>query len=355
MITEVIEAYFPSIKNCSIEPFGNGHINDTYRVELKGEAQNFILQQINTNVFNNPQTIIETHLKLQEVFSNKHYPITIAHLVANSNGEYLTVDANSNHWRLTEFIEDSYTIEVLTDTWQALEAGKAYGLFAAICSQLNVKEFSEPIKDFHRLSFRLGQLKQAIENDFAGRLKVVKEVVEFFLAREDKLSKVEQMVDAGKIPLRVMHNDTKINNLLFRFKSAVAVIDLDTTGPGILYYDYGDALRTIANTAQEDEKNLSRVNFNLKAFEHFSVGYLNEVKTIITDEERVNFFLAPFILTYLMGIRFLAEFLNGDSYYKIAYPNHNIDRCMVQKTMIERLEENEEKMKSTVNSIFLRQ
>lgn len=353
-LDHIVKAWFPDKQVEIIAPFGNGHINDTYKFKLKGDDQHFILQRINTNVFINPKAIIDTHLKIQDVFSSKQYPISIANLVVNSKGEFLTVDANSNHWRLSEFIEDSYTAEVVTETWQAYEAGRAYGLFAAICSKLNVDEFSEPIKDFHRLSFRLGQLKHAVENDFAGRLNDVKEVVNFFLVREDKLSKVEQMADAGKIPLRVVHNDTKINNLLFRHKSAVTVIDLDTTGPGILYYDYGDALRTIANTAQEDEKDLSRVEFNLKAFEDFSVGYLNEVRSIASDEEKVNFFLAPFLLTYIMAIRFLADFLNGDRYYKIAYPNHNIDRCLVQKTLIERMEEKEEKMRSIVNNIFLK-
>ncbi|MDZ4059159.1 MAG: phosphotransferase, partial [Bacteroidales bacterium] len=167
-----------------------------------------------------------------------------------------------------------------------------------------------------------------------------------------KLSLIETLTNEGKIPLRVVHNDTKINNLLFRDKKAVAVIDLDTVGPGILYYDYGDALRTSACTAKEDEKNLDLVRFNIEAFKAFSNGYLPQVKSILSNEEREWFYLAPVLLTYIMGIRFLTDYLNGDKYYKISYPGHNLDRSRVQMTLIRSMEEFETNMKSIIDILL---
>lgn len=350
MNTEVLNKFFPKNQVVEMKSFGNGHINDTYKLDVFGMPQSFILQRINTNVFPDPQGIVDTHLRLQKVFFKNDSPIAIAEIIPNTNGAFLTIDSKGNAWRLTNFINDSYTIDVMREAWQAIEAGKAYGRFAYACSTLNVKEFKEAIKNFHRLSFRLGQLHEAIENDRAGRLASVRDIVDFYLSRQSKLGQIEKLVDNGKIPLRVVHNDTKINNLMFRAKSVAAVIDLDTVGPGIFYYDYGDALRTIASTAKEDEKDLTKVRFSMEAFTAFTKGYLGQVRSIITHEERELFFLAPVLLTYIMGIRFLADYLNGDKYYKVAYSEHNIDRSKVQKTLIESMESQESQMKSVIDS-----
>lgn len=348
----VILKYFPHNKVLSALPFGNGHINDTYKLILEGVSDIFILQRINTKVFPNPKGIVDTHLRLQSRILSQRDTITIAEIIPNTDGEYLTFDDEGYAWRMTSYIEDSYSVDVIEHEWEAYEAGNAYGWFANICSTLKVNEFEEAIRDFHRLSFRLRQLKEAISGNLSKRAGSVKDLIDFYQEREAKLSLIETLTNEGKIPLRVVHNDTKINNLLFRDKKAVAVIDLDTVGPGILYYDYGDALRTSACTAKEDEKNLDLVRFNIEAFKAFSNGYLPQVKSILSNEEREWFYLAPVLLTYIMGIRFLTDYLNGDKYYKISYPGHNLDRSRVQMTLIRSMEGFETDMKSIIDILL---
>ncbi|MDP3451312.1 MAG: aminoglycoside phosphotransferase family protein [Bacteroidales bacterium] len=352
MMLNVILKYFPHNKVLSALPFGNGHINDTYKLILEGVSDIFILQRINTKVFPNPKGIVDTHLRLQSRILSQRDTITIAEIIPNTDGEYLTFDDEGYAWRMTSYIEDSYSVDVIEHEWEAYEAGNAYGWFANICSTLKVNEFEEAIRDFHRLSFRLRQLKEAISGNLSKRAGSVKDLIDFYQEREAKLSLIETLTNEGKIPLRVVHNDTKINNLLFRDKKAVAVIDLDTVGPGILYYDYGDALRTSACTAKEDEKNLDLVRFNIEAFKAFSNGYLPQVKSILSNEEREWFYLAPVLLTYIMGIRFLTDYLNGDKYYKISYPGHNLDRSRVQMTLIRSMEGFETDMKSIIDILL---
>ncbi len=345
MFKDIVQHYFPSNTIKEIKPYGNGHINDTYKL-IMDNGKNYILQRINKNVFPAPEAIADTHLRLMEVFNNEdNKGVGIADLLPNTSGSYLV----DGCWRLTTFIENSYSLEVVKEDWQAYETGWAFGNFAEKCSTLDVGKFQEAIKDFHKLSFRLIQLEDAIEANLAGRLDDVKDIVEFYKNRELKLRNIESLINSGKIPLRVVHNDTKINNLLFRDKNAVAVVDLDTVGPGILYYDYGDALRTSANNALEDEKNLDLVSFNISAFEAFTKGYMNQVKHIISDAEKEYFYLAPVLMAYIMGIRFFADYLNGDTYYKTSYDEHNLVRAKVQKKLIESMEENQDLMKKIID------
>jgi N-acetylhexosamine 1-kinase len=254
MLQEIVKQFFPEDEVASIETFGKGHINTTYKLDLIGNGDSYILQRINTDVFKNPHGIAETHQRLQEEFSGKDHPVVIAELIPTADGKSLYEDGDAGVWRMTSFIEGSQTKEVVKEPWEAEEAGSAFGWFARACSHMDPASFKEAIKDFHRLSFRISQLDEAIEADSAGRLESARDVVDFFKERQATFSQIEAMVDEGKIPVRIVHNDTKINNVLFREQQAVAVIDLDTVGPGILYYDYGDALRTSASTAEEDEK-----------------------------------------------------------------------------------------------------
>jgi hypothetical protein len=352
MLKNITKKFFCENQKVDINPIFTGHINDTYIITIPGGKEKYILQKINTNVFTNPQAISDMHRKLQELFAKQFGPVSIANILPDLQGNYLTWDSDGQAWRLTGFIEDSYTIEVVQENWQAREAGNAYGWFAFLCSSLNPCDFKEPIKNFHSLSCRLRQFKTAVANDHVGRLNSVQEIVGFYFRLEKKLAQIETLVKQGKIPLRVVHNDTKISNLLFRGQKAVAVIDLDTTGPGILYYDYGDAIRTIANNTKEDEKDLTLIEFNIETFEAFTKAYLHHINAIVTDTEKDFFYLAPMLLTYLMGIRFLTDYLNGDVYYKVNYTEHNLDRSKAQKALIESMERKEETMKKIIKDCF---
>ena len=339
---EAIGAFFPGREVINIIPYGNGHINDTFKLEIRQETGGggscFILQRINTGVFKNPAGIIANHLKLQKEFSAGSEDIVVPALLPGRNGEYLFTDQQGGAWRVMDFIPGTHSIELVEEQWQARQAGNAFGWFAGQCSQLDPTEFEEAIPDFHRLSFRLRQLREAVENDHARRLEQVREVVDFFLQRAGSLGRIEELTNSGEIPLRVVHNDTKINNLLFRERKAVAVIDLDTVGPGSLFYDYGDAIRTGANAVMEDEPDHRKSSLVPWAFEAYTRAYLAQIGSAATPREREFFHLAPVLMTYIMGIRFLADYLNGDVYYKTAYADHNLVRARVQLAFIESLE-----------------
>jgi len=352
-LDSIVNEFFPGQPISEIIAFGNGHINDTYRISFHNDSKYYILQRINTSVFKYPEGIVNNHIKLQQLLANKQEQRVIPTLYPTQNGSLLYVDESQHVWRMITFIEDSFSIDLVENEWQAFEAGKAYGWFAHVCSSLNASDFVEAIKDFHRLSFRLRQLNEAIAGDKAGRLASIRAIVDFYKSREEKLRIIESLVDAGEIPMHVVHNDTKINNLLFKDEKAIAVIDLDTVGPGILFYDYGDAIRTSTNLANEDERDLNKVGFNLNGFEAFTKGYLSQVKSILTEKEKQLFYLAPVLLTYIMGIRFLADFLNGDVYYKVAYPEHNMVRSKVQMRFIECMEMQQEQMIKVIQNVLV--
>jgi len=345
---EILYQFSPNKLLKDIKPFGNGHINLTFKVIYENDHQEYILQKINTNVFKNPSAIINNHLRLQEIFYLDQDEMLIPKLIPTKNENFLYRDKEQNVWRLTNYIDNSYSVEVVKNEQQAFEAGKGFGWFAKKCSHLNPSDFTEAIKDFHLLSFRIGQLNEAIEFDKVSRYKTVKHLIEFYKNREKPLLKIEELINSNEIPLRVVHNDTKINNLLFRDTKAIAVIDLDTVGPGVIFYDYGDAIRTITNTVAEDEKNIDLVDFNLKFFESFTKGYLLQIDSILNFKERELLYRTPVLMTYIMGIRFLADYLNGDIYYKTSYEEHNLVRSLVQKKLIERIELNENHVKEII-------
>ncbi|MDA3954567.1 MAG: phosphotransferase [Bacteroidales bacterium] len=345
---DILNHFFPHKQLKEVKPYGNGHINSTFKVVFENTQQEYILQKINTSVFRNPDELIQNHINVQDFFNCRINDIEIPQLCATSDNHFLFEDNESNVWRLTNFIKNSYSIDILENEEQAFEAGKGFGWFVKTCLCLNPNDFSEVIKDFHRLSFRIAQLDKVIESDKVKRLTSVKHLVNFYKFREKSLMEIEKLIDNYEIPLRVVHNDTKINNLLFRNEKAVAVIDLDTVGSGVIFYDYGDAIRTIGNTAAEDEKNIDLVGFNLKAFKLFSKGYLQQIASNLNAKEKELLYRAPILMTYIMGIRFLADYLNGDIYYKTKYPDHNLNRSLVQKRFIELLEQNENEMKLVI-------
>ncbi len=347
-LKDIINQFFIDPKIKEEQVFGNGHINSTYKLSIENDDCEYILQKINKQVFKNPQNIIQNHLKFQKLIKTAMNDLEIPHLIPTLDHQYLYMDKDHNAWRMINFIKESETVEVFSNDWQAFEAGKGFGWFAQKCSVLNPSEFYEAIPNFHRLSFRINQFKDAIKDDCANRLEGARYLVNSYKEKEKKLQEIEDLIESGKIPVRLVHNDTKINNLLFRNEKAVAVIDLDTVGPGTIFYDYGDALRTIANTAAEDEKDLSMVHFNLNAFDLFSKAYLNQTKSILTEYEKKYLFLAPQLMTFIIGIRFLTDYLNGDKYYKVKFPEHNLIRSLVQNKLISEMENHSEKMKQII-------
>jgi len=345
---EIIKHSFPNKTLVSANPFGNGHINSTYRVVIENDAQEYILQKINTNVFKNPYQIVQNHFKIQNHIKTDN--IEIPHLIELTKNQYLFTDNEQNVWRMMNFIKDSYSVEIVSDEIEAYQAGKGYGWFLNECSGLNPRNFTEAIPDFHKLSFRINQLDEAVKLDKVSRCNSIKSTIDFYKEREQTLLKIETLINKNEIPARIVHNDTKINNLLFRDKEAIAVIDLDTVGPGSVFFDYGDALRTICNTAAEDEKDLNKVDFSTTSFEKFTEGYLNQTKSILNNKEKDFLYLAPVYMTFIIGIRFLTDYLDGDNYYKTSYSEHNLVRSLVQLKMIEQMEQKVDLMKQIITN-----
>jgi hypothetical protein len=336
----------------SFQVIGDGHIHDTYKISTAENSKEYILQKINNSVFLKPDVLVANHTQLYldiKEHTDKSFKIPAIYPLISGQA-FLYYDKEGNPWRMTESIHESYTIQKTAAFKEAYEAGKAYGWFIKVTDRLVPSSYTLSIPNFHDLSFRLSQLDEAIENDRAKRKMANKNILDFFIERRDLLSDLVNLIDTGELPVRITHNDTKINNVLFRGKRAVAVIDLDTVGPGIVYYDYGDALRTIANRSVEDEKDFTKSGLNKDAFEAFTRGFLEYTGSILNEMEIRHLHMAPLLMSYIMGIRFLTDFLNGDVYYKIKYTEHNLIRTLVQKSLIESIEQNQDYMKNFINS-----
>jgi hypothetical protein len=345
----LVQKFFYKAEIKEIKPFGNGHIHSTFLVVFEND-NSYILQQINTQVFTDPHKLIQNHLNLQQSMQTDQFEIP--HLIKTITGDCLCVDSNKNYWRMMNFIQDSYSVEVIEKKEQAYEAGRGFGWFLKSCSGFDATKFHETIKDFHSLSLRLDQFNHAIDKNKVQRKSGVSELIEFYKNNELIVKPVAASIQNQEVPLRVVHNDTKINNLLFRNKKAIAVIDLDTVGPGSVIYDYGDALRTICNTKAEDERDIESVNFNIESFEYFTKGYLEQTSNILTNREKEILHLAPVYMTYIQGIRFLTDYLNGDTYFKTKYIDHNMVRSLVQKRLIEKMEQNQNQIKSIITELL---
>jgi len=344
---KVLKAYFNLSEIVDISPFGNGHIQLTYRVETKRNS--FILQKINTEVFINPELLIKNHLLIQQhhkLSNNNDY--LVPEIIKTLDGNNYFFDTNLGFWRLTNFIEKTYSLEKTTTSTQAKEVGKAYGWFLASLENVKTSLFEEPIHDFHNLSFRLKQFENAIDANLAKRRDLVSKEIDFFLKRKNFFLGLENEIKSGKIPLRIVHNDTKINNVLFEDNKAKAVIDLDTVGPGNVLFDYGDALRTIANNSEEDDENIENIILNWDYFCSFTEGFLRNTKEFLTLSERDNLHKAPLLMTYIIGIRFLVDYLNGDTYFKTTKPMHNLIRSRVQQFLLHDMVQKNNAMKTYI-------
>ena len=339
----------------TISEYGNGHINDTYCTE----KPRFILQKINVNVFKNPDELMENIVNVTDFLKKK-----IIQNYGNPERETLTVlrtldggycykADKENVFRLYKFIDDTITIENSKTAKDLYQAGKGFGKFQRMLDDFPVEKLHETIKDFHDTPKRVEQLKKAIEEDRAGRASLVSEEIDFALKNAAFADKVVKGIESGTIPLRVTHNDTKINNILFdKFGGeAICVIDLDTVMPGSMLYDFGDALRMGGSTAAEDETDLSKVHFDKECFTAFAKGFLKEVKDIVTPAEKELFAFSVKLMTYECGIRFLADYLNGDTYFKIHRENHNLDRARNQFALVDELNRIEPELNGIIKEL----
>lgn len=325
--------------------FGSGHINDSYKV-LTNE-KNFLLQRINHNVFKDvpglTNNIIRITDHLSDHLTGENQQVLIP--VRTNKGDYILKDDEDNYWRVFNFIEGSKSYDRVDNPEIAYEGGRAYGWFLKMLDGFPVDTLIETIPRFHDIGFRLENFRRAVLENTAGRAGEVQKEIDFANARSDEMQFISNLGRDGKIPLRVTHNDTKINNVLFDLdNTAICVIDLDTVMPGYVHFDFGDAIRTFTNTADEDEKDLTKVSMDIVLFEAFSKGFLSETKSILNSDEIKTLAFSARLMTYIIGLRFLTDYLQGDVYYKTRFPGHNLTRARVQFKLIESMEEQRERM-----------
>jgi hypothetical protein len=344
----------------SVAPIGSGHINDSYHVSTTpGSGSGYVLQRINHRIFRNVPELINNILivtrHLKQKFLCKHADLDffqVIQLIPTKKGHFFFHDPEGNYWRLYDHIGGSKSYDVLTNPEMAYEAGKAYGLFQYLASDIDAKSLFEVLPDFHNIASRLATFRDTVARDPSGRVKDVVKEIAFVASRADEMHTILRLGEKGLIPLRVTHNDTKCNNVLFNSgNKAIAVVDLDTVMPGYILYDFGDAIRTGASTGAEDEADLSRVNIDLDLFESYSKGYLEVARNFLNKTEIDYLAFSAKFMTYIIGLRFLTDHIDGDRYYKIAFPGHNLQRAKAQFKLMQSMEQCFSSMEEIIQQI----
>jgi Ser/Thr protein kinase RdoA (MazF antagonist) len=322
------------------ERYGSGHINETYLL-IDATAREYVLQKINRNVFKKPDLLmrnivaVTNHLR-QKTGSHRE----VLTLVPTLSGEDWLVDENGEYWRLYEFITDIISLDKAETPADLRESGLAFGRFQRQLADFPAHTLNETIPRFHDTPARYKALKDAMSADSHGRVKDVGEEIEFALEREAFAATLLDLQAKGELPLRVTHNDTKLNNVLFdrKTRKALCVIDLDTVMPGLAANDFGDTIRFGATSAAEDEQDLSKVNFVLPLYQAFAEGFLAACGESLTSCEREHLPHGAKMMTLECGVRFLTDYLSGDTYFRTGREGQNLDRCRTQFKLVREME-----------------
>jgi len=330
--------------------YGNGHINETYLVKTDA-GYDYILQRINHLIFRDVPRLmaniagVTRHLAAKD--PDPRHVLTLVKTI--SNEDYLYDGAN--YWRMYDFVTDSICLERVETVDDCYHSGAAFGRFQNQLADYQAETLFETIPHFHDTPARYQQFQDALDQDIKGRAKDVHKEITFAKTRQAETTAMADMQKAGILPLRVTHNDAKLNNVMLdlRTRQALCVIDLDTVMPGLSGNDFGDAIRFGASTAAEDEKDLNRVSMSLELFKAFARGFLGACKKNLTKAEIDTLPLAAKLMTLECGLRFLADYLAGDIYFHTSYPEHNLDRCRTQFKLVADMENKFDKMQSIIH------
>jgi len=338
------------------EEIVSGHINTTYRATYRladGSRRRYILQRINDHVFKDPLAVMRNvervtrHINDKVLRVKKDLGGQTLQLYPARDGEFWSHGPAGGIWRCYNCIEGCVTYDVVENTRQAYQAARAFGAFQDLVSDLPAAEIHETIPDFHDTRKRFARLLEAATADPCGRLASVRGEFDFIAEREAMVGRLLALHEEGEIPLRITHNDTKINNVMIDVATdeAVCVIDLDTVMPGLSLYDFGDLVRSATTPAAEDETDLLRVTMRLPVFEALTEGFLSTAGGFLNDVEIEHLVFAGQLLTLEVGIRFLTDYLEGDVYFKTHRPDHNLDRCRTQLALLTSMEAQEDAMR----------
>lgn len=339
-------------------PYGFGHINDTYAVTFKnadGSKHRYILQRINSSIFRNPEKLMDNiekvtqHIKQKLSAKGEDFSRKTLNIIYTSDGKSLLMYENQ-YWRAYDFIEGAKTYQIVENENHLYNAGKAFGNFQNLLSDFKADTLYEVIPDFHNTRKRYESFIEAVKADKFNRASGVKAEIDFVIERAQETGRIVELIESGKLPVRVTHNDTKFNNVMIDDETGegICVVDLDTVMPGSSLYDFGDAIRSGTNPADEDEKDLSKVCMDLNFFERYTHGYLDATRDVLWEKEIELLPLGAKLMTLECGMRFLTDHLNGDVYFKIHREAHNLDRCRTQFKMVADMEQKWELMCETV-------
>ncbi len=340
-----------------IRPLGNGLINTTLFVKTQEEdTPDYVLQLINNAVFKDVELLqhnieyVTDHIRGKLIAAGEtDIDRKVLTLVPAHDGKTYVKD-DKGYWRMTVFIPRSVTKEHVTPDSSRL-AGRAFGQFQAMLADIQ-KPIGESIPDFHNMELRLRQLREAVKTDPTGRAEGVRSLVDEIESRAGRMTQAETLFRQDRLPKRICHCDTKVNNMLFDENgSFLCVIDLDTIMPSFIFSDYGDFLRSAANTVAEDDPDLEKISFRMDIFKAFTEGYLSSARTFLTPIEIQMLPYAVELFPYMQAARFLTDYINGDTYYKIQYPKHNLVRTQNQLTLLHRIEEAEEEIREYINKL----
>ena len=348
-LIEIIKAYPEFGKYIGYRPITDGHINDTYVIKYEtknGECLQYLLQRINVNVFKKPIELMEnvcgvTSFLREKIEKEGGDPTreTLTVYPAKDGKNYVMAD-DGGCWRMYNYVDDTYSINELTSPDDFRSAALSFGNFQNQLADYPIETLHETIPNFHNTPSRFKDFLEALDKNASGRKDAAKPEIDFVLEREKDCSVITDLLNCGDLPLRVTHNDTKLNNVLFDKKTnkGICVVDLDTVMPGSSLYDFGDSIRFGANTAAEDETDLSKVTLSLEYFKAYVEGYLETAGPSLTENEIKYLPFSAKLLTFECGVRFLGDFINGDVYFKVDYPEHNLIRARTQFKLVEDIE-----------------
>mgnify|MGYP001809574686 FL=1 len=337
--------------SCKVRPYGSGHINDTFMVD-DGVSKR-LLQRINSHIFKQVPALMDNILKVTNALKTKAPELVSLELYTAKNGSAYVSDADGNFWRLLRFIPDSISYDRISDPKLAFEAGRVTGQFHRLLDGFEATTLFVTLPNFHHMGIRLQRFFEAVKTDAQHRVHAIPELVEFVQQRSFEYCLIDRLIDDGALPVRVVHNDPKINNILFnKADKGICMIDLDTLMPGCLLHDFGDAIRTTANNAEEDEPETEKVSINLQLFEAYVKGFLSETAAILKPKEIEYLAFSSQVLTFIIGLRFLTDYIEGDQYFNISFPKHNLQRAKAQFALVQSMENCSKTMKEVVMNYF---
>ncbi len=362
-IKHVIKQFnYKGVYKSAVE-LSEGNINSTYKlvyIQADGTEVPYLLQRINSVAFKDPyelmaniQLVID-HIAAARARKNKSYGRRTLEFIPTKQGSYIYRDENQRYWRSYVFITGATAYSAIENPRHFYEAGRGFGQFQKYLFDFPADKLTETIPDFHNTTKRFYGFVAAVAADKAGRAAALEEEIDFFFERRKMMNKIISLTESGVLPVRVTHNDTKLNNVLIDDETgkALCVIDLDTVMPGSILYDYGDAIRFGASTAAEDEPDLSKIGVNMELFKLFTDGFVSEIESTITEDEIRNLPLGVLVITCELAMRFLTDYLNGDEYFKVKYPEHNLVRARAQMKLLTEFEKQYDEMQSYIDDLY---